>query len=88
MMFNPDLLPESADPEVSTRYSNVNIIHELIESGNESVTFYDNISQNYTFIIEDKSPEYSDYICHYFKGTVIRESNGTYSWWRNIKQGD
>ena len=88
MMFNPDLLPESADPEISTRYGNVKIIHEQIKSDDASVTFYNNISKDYTFIIEDKSPEYSDYICHYFKGTVIKESNGTYSWWRNIKQGD
>lgn len=88
MMFNPDLLPESADPQLSTRYGNVNIVHEQIEDKKENTTFYDNISDNYTFIIEDKSPEYNGYICHYFKGTVIKEADGTYSWFKNIKQGD
>ena len=88
MMFNPDLLPDSADPEVSTRYGNVNIIHELIESDNESIKFYDNICKDYTFIIEDESPQYNGYECHVFKGTVLKEADGRYSWWKNLKQGD
>ena len=84
--FNPDLLPESADPQLSTRYGNVNIVHEQIEDKEESTIFYDNISVDYTFIIEDKSPAYKGYECHVFKGEVLKEANGTYSWWKSIVQ--
>ena len=34
MMFHPDLLPNTADPEGSVRYGNVNICHEKIECKN------------------------------------------------------
>ena len=55
-MFNPDILSESADPQGSTRYCNVNIIHEQIECKHTSVTYYDDIAESNTFIVEDKSP--------------------------------
>lgn len=84
LMFNPNLLPESADPQDSTRYGNVNIIHEQIECSHDEVKFYDNIAENYTFIIEDKSPNYEGYECRIFKGTVVKEDNGTYHWWKSL----
>lgn len=86
IMFNPDILPESADPEYSTRYGNVSIVHEKIECCHNEITFYDNISKDNTFIIEDKSPEYDGYECHVFKGEVIKEVNGGYSWWKSMKK--
>ena len=84
IVFHPDLLPESADPKYSTRYCNVNIIHEKIENDFSETKFYDNICENYTFIIEDKSPEYDGYECHIFKGDVVKEADGGYSWWKSI----
>lgn len=84
MMFNPNILPESADPQGSTRYGNVNIILEQIECNHEEVTYYDDIAENYTFIIEDKSPKYDGYETRIFKGTVVKEDNGTYHWWRSL----
>lgn len=79
-MFNPDLLPETADPEGSARYGNVSIFHEKIECKHDTTTFYDDIAKTNTFIIEDKSPQYKGYECSIFKGTVIKEANGSYHW--------
>lgn len=85
-MFHPDLLPETADPECSVHYGNVNICHEKIECKHEDTTFYNDIEKANTFIIEDKSPQYKGYECHIFKGIVIKESNGSYHWWKSIDQ--
>lgn len=86
VMYNPDLLNRDSDPEGSTRYENVNIIHEKIERFKESVTFFNDIDKANAFIIEDCSPQYNGYEARIFKGTVIKEANGTYSWWKNINQ--
>lgn len=85
IIYNPNILPESADPQGSTRYGNVNIIHEQIECKHSSVAYYDNIAESNTFIIEDKSPKFEGYETRIFKGVVVKENNGTYSWWRSIK---
>ena len=85
-VYNPDLLPNTADPQGSTRYGNVNIIHEQIECHHEETTFYDDICKTNTFIIEEKSPQFEGYESHIFKGTVIKESDGSYHWWRSIDQ--
>ena len=85
-MFHPDLLPDTADPEGSVRYGNVNICHEKIECKHEDTTFYDDIAKTNTFIIDDKSPQYRGYECCIFKGTVIKEANGSYHWWKSIDQ--
>jgi len=86
IIYNPNILPESADPQGSTRYGNVNIIHEQIECKHSSVTYYDNIADSNTFIVEDKSPEFDGYETHIFKGVVVKEDNGTYNWWRSINE--
>lgn len=86
-MFHPDLLPQSADPEGSKRYENVEIMHIFIP--NKSLDcinhWYEELK---LFVIYDYSPENSDHAIIRFKGTVLEESDGTYSWWRNIQQGD
>ena len=86
IMFNPDILPESADEQNSTRFGNVNIVHEKIECHHDETFFYDNIAECNTFIIEDRSPAYDGYECHMFKGVVVKEANGGYSWWTSIKK--
>ena len=83
--YHPDLLPETADPIDSTRYCNVKIVLEQIESNKYETTYYNSIVENNTFIIEDKSPDYKGYECRCFRGTVLKESNGSYSWWKSIK---
>lgn len=88
VIYNPDLLPESADPQQSIRYCNVSIIHIEIKCRHEEVKFHDWISANNTFVIEDCSPEYTGYEYKVFKGVVVREADGTYNWWKSIKQGD
>lgn len=86
MMFHPDLLSKNADPEGSVRYGNVNICHEKIECKHEDITFYDDITATNTFIVEDKSPQYRGYECCMFKGVVVKETNGSYHWWKSIDQ--
>ena len=86
MMLHLDLLPITADPEDSVRYSNVNICHEKLECKHEDTTFYDDIAKTNTFIIDDRSPQYKGYECCMFKGVVIKEANGSYCWWKSIDQ--
>lgn len=86
MMLHLDLLPVTADPEGSVRYSNVNICHEKLECKHEDTTFYDDIAKTNTFIIDDRSPQYKGYECCMFKGVVIKEANGSYCWWKSIDQ--
>ena len=82
--FNPNLLSENADPEGSARYENVNIYHERIECHRERTEFYDDIANANRFIIADYSPQYAGYECRCFKGIVLREANGQYSWWKTL----
>ena len=86
--YNQDLLPKDFDPEGSTRYENVTIIHEMIECHFASVKFHDDLQNANCFIIEDYCPDYNGYLVHEFTGTVLKEANGDYSWWRNLKQGE
>lgn len=81
---HPDLLPETIDPEGSTRYSNVKIYHEQIQCKYNKVHWFDSIEQNNTFIIQDQSPDYEGYKVDVFKGTVLKEKDGQYSWWRSL----
>ena len=85
MWLHPDLLPESADPIGSVRHNDMNItyirvpcrqegrLHQLCES---------------VFVIYDCSPKYGNMTFECYKGTVLEEANGSYSWWRSIKQGE
>ena len=82
--YHPSILPSSADPEDSERFENVDIILEEINEAFENVTFYDDIEKNNRFIIEQHSPTFKEYQVRMFKGTVLKEKNGDYSWWRNI----
>ena len=88
MLFNPNLLNEKADPEESTRFENVVIQHTQIYDDFEHTDFFDMIETLNRFIIADYSPYYDGYECRCFKGTVLREKDGQYSWWKNIYQGD
>lgn len=79
--FNPNLLPDTADPEGSVRFENVNILHFIIPCHEEDVLYqwYENM-----LVICDCSPEHNNQTVDYFKGTVLAEADGQYSWWRNI----
>lgn len=84
-MFNyPYEIPESADPIGSTRY-NCKIIHEKIFSLNQQAFFYDDIEDRGVFIVEEHSPEYRGYEVVIFDGTVLKEKNNEYSWWKRGK---
>lgn len=84
-MFNyPYEIPESADPIGSTRY-NCTIMHEKIFSLNQQTFFYDDIEDRGVFIVEEHSPEYRGYEVVIFDGTVLKEKNNEYSWWKRGK---
>lgn len=84
-MFNyPQEIPESADPIGSTRY-NCTIIHEKIFSLNQQTFFYDDIDDRGVFIVEDHDPDYRGYEVAVFEGTVLKEKNNDYSWWKRGK---
>ena len=83
--FNPNLLPESADPEGSTRYENVTIIHMIVPC-RDSGTTMQLLNDDQLFVIYDCSPEYSKTSYECFRGTVLEDANGSYSWWRSIDQ--
>lgn len=84
MWFHPDLLPESSDPEGSSRRNAkiVRISFPCRETGVLYRWFNDD------FVIYDFSPDNKQTECDVFDGIVVQEANGTYSWWRSIKQGD
>jgi len=86
-MFNPDLLPETADPEGSVRYEDVNILLLIIPCRETGVLCQWHKDNN-MFIIYDCSPEYVSQAVDAFKGTLLVEANGSYSWWRSIIQED
>ena len=88
MLFNPNLLNEKADPEESTRFENVVIQLTQIHGDFEHTEFFDMIETQNHFTIADYSPKFNNTESKVFMGTVLKESNNTYSWWRNIKQGD
>lgn len=84
--LHPDLLPESADPVGSTRHENVDIIYVRVPWCKEHRAFhYD--EENKLFIITDCSP-HNKLSRTSFKGTVLEETNGSYSWWQSIRQGE
>lgn len=84
MTFHPSILPESADPIGSTRYE-CYIMHTRTQSEMDSVKCYDDIAEHELFLVDEYSPEFKDeYAVDIFLGTVLKESNGIYSWWRNI----
>lgn len=84
MFYNPYEMPESADPIGSTRY-NCTIMHEKIFSLNQQTFFYDDIEDRGVFIVEEHSPEYRGYEVVIFDGTVLKEKNNEYSWWKRGK---
>ena len=85
MMLHPDLLPDTADPEGSARYENVDIMHLYIPADAENCInhWYEKLN---LFVVYDYAPSYTEHIIARFKGTVLEEADGTYSWWKNILQ--
>lgn len=82
--YSPALLSTTADPEGSVRYENIQIIHEQIPSNINQTSFYNVITEHNAFIVEELGTEFLQYQAHIFKGTVLQEQSGEYSWWRNI----
>ena len=83
--FHPDLLPETADPTGSTRYYVTIMIRETPWNYSK-VNFIDLINTNSLFIVDKLNPACSYPGIDIFDGVVLKEKNGTYSWWRRIKQ--
>ena len=84
MMFSPDLLPETADPEGSTRYY-VTIMIKCIPYSVNDIKMIDLINTNSLFIIE-KYGDFSEIKTDIFDGVVLKEKDGQIGWWPRIKQ--
>lgn len=82
-MFNPDLLPATADPEGTTRYENVNMLRLIVPCREEGILYQWYEDEN-LFVIYECSPEYGSQGVVSFRGTLLVEADGSYSWWRNI----
>lgn len=81
--FNPNLLSADADPEGSVRYENITILHlemPCSQTGTESRL----CNNNTVFVVCDYAPTYTASHFERFKGTVLAEADGSYSWWRSI----
>ena len=83
-LFNPNLLSENSDPEGSTRHKGVDITLLRIECTFEQTLYKNEIAEENRFVIADYSPKHTGLKKETFKGTVVEETNGAYSWWRNI----
>lgn len=81
-MFNPALLPPSADPEGSTRHK-VTIYHEKIPYDHFKVEFYDDIISG-RFVVSEYSDEFESYSVEVGQGIVLREKNNQYTWWFDL----
>ena len=84
IMKHPDLLPESSDPEGSTRYY-VTIMERSIPWYEDSVTFINLICTNSLFVVDKLDSHCSASKTEIFDGVVLKEKNGEYSWWRRLK---
>lgn len=85
IMFHPDLLPKSADPQGSIRYENVNIVRMVIPCKEKGI-LTQFCKEDKLFIIYDCSPSYDNQAVESFKGIVLKEANNHYSWWKSIEQ--
>lgn len=83
-LMHPDLIGENGDPEGSTRYY-VTILHIYFPSNIEKVTYSDLIKTNSMFIIKEYANCAAPQI-EVFDGVVIKDKDGSYSWFRRIKQ--
>jgi hypothetical protein len=85
MMLHPDLMPESADPKGSTRYYVTVMIRETPWHW-EAIKQIDLIKTNNLFIVDKFSPQFSMPRVSIFDGVVLKEQNGSYSWWCRLSQ--
>lgn len=81
--FSPIIkdIPETADPEGSIRFENVQIVHIFIPC-KETGVIHQWFKNNNIFIIYECDPNFVKTIYKHFTGTVLQEANGKYSWWR------
>ena len=83
VMFSPQIMPESSDPKGSTRYR-CYIINEKIPTDSKyRVEFPDdpNTSNSTIFRVLEYSDEFSEKSYVAGNGIVLKESDGSYSWW-------
>ena len=82
MMFNPNLLPEQADPWGSTRH-NCTII-KISARGDYSLNFEDKIDSENTFIVKYLNKNNPILRIDIFDGVVLKEKNNRFSYWKKI----
>lgn len=83
IMMHPALLPETADPEGSTRHK-AKIFYEKHPSDKDRVEFYDDIDNSGRFLVCDYCVDYDTYSLEIGEGIVLRERNNQYTWWFDL----
>lgn len=79
MMFNPNLLPESGDPEGSNRYSCT--VVKISARGDYNLEYEDYIDTNNTLVVKYLSRTNPILRIDVFDAFVLRERNNNYSYW-------
>lgn len=76
-------IPECADPEGSIRYENVTIVHILVPC-KEAGVIHQWFKENNTFVIYECVTNFKsvEMMAKAFTGTILKEADGKYSWWR------
>lgn len=82
-LFHPDLLPANADPQGSVRYENVDILHITMPCKHIK-TISGFTPDKDMFVVCDYTPDCTIWNHRFFKGTIIVEADGSYSWWRSL----
>ncbi|MGN1339814.1 MAG: hypothetical protein ACI4WS_05945 [Oscillospiraceae bacterium] len=79
--FAPQIMPESSDPAGSTRYHRFIVNEKRNASGEYRVSFPNDPAENGVFFVKEYSPEFSEYSSQSGNGVVLKEADGSYSWW-------
>lgn len=89
VMFSPQIMPESSDPIDSKRYHRFIVNEKMNALGSYRVSFPFDPAKHKVFYVKEYSPEFPKYTSISGDGIVIKESDGSYSWWFNdISKGE
>ena len=80
-------MPESSDPEGSTRYSCfiVHIINRIEQTQMAHINYMDYIDEYGVFIVvENTHISVTNHKVKAYQGIVLKEKDGSYSWWFDL----
>lgn len=87
--FAPQIMPESSDPIGSKRYYRFIVNEKMNALGSYRISFPFDPAKHKVFYVKEYSPEFPKYTSISGDGIVIKEADGSYSWWFNdISKGE